>query len=140
TAVFEGMPKHGEMALPLTSLYPLLPELHAKLGEVGIELFYQDRPITVSQWECSIDARRPAAIDWFELRPELVCDGIRVEARDIEKLLQCGGMMEMDGKIRIVDQNTQAILRALAFLSRKSGVNSKEKKSIVRVPKLQILD
>jgi non-specific serine/threonine protein kinase len=39
-----------------------------------------------------------------------------------------------------VDQNTQAILRAFAFLSHKPGSERKEKKTVVRVPKLQILD
>ncbi|MDH4360087.1 MAG: DEAD/DEAH box helicase, partial [Nitrospirota bacterium] len=140
TQLFEGMVEHDEMSLPLTSLYPLLPELHAKLQEAGLELFYQDQPIATSQWEYSIDARRPPTIDWFELRPELLCDGVRIDSRDIGKILQRGGIMEKDGKIRIVDQNTQAILRAFAFLSNKPGSEHKEKKTVVRVPKLQILD
>lgn len=138
--LFEGMEEHDEMSLPLATLYPLLPELHAKLQEVGIGLFYQDQPITTSQWDCSIDARRGASIDWFELRPELLCDGVRIEAKDIEKILDRGGMMEADGIIRIVDQNTQAILRAFAFLSNKPSMEHREQKAVVRVPKLQILD
>lgn len=139
-SLFEGMMEHDEMSLPLTNLYPLLPELHAKLQEVGIGLFYQDQPITTSQWDCSIDARRASSIDWFELRPELLCDGVRIEAKDIEKILERGGMMEADGIIRIVDQNTQAILRAFAFLSNKPSLEHREQKAVVRVPKLQILD
>jgi non-specific serine/threonine protein kinase len=138
--LFDGMVEHDEMRLPLTNLYPMLPELHTKLQEAGIGLFYQDQPIVTSQWECSIDARRPPTIDWFELRPELLCDGVRIDSKDIGTILQRGGMMETDGIIRIVDQNTQAILRAFAFLTNKPGSESKEKKAIVRVPKLQILD
>ena len=141
--LFDNMREHDEMRLPLTTLYPMLPELHAKLQESGIELFYQDQPIAISQWDCSIDARRTPMIDWFELRPELLCDGVRIDTQDIDRILQRGGMMETDGLIRIVDQNTQAILRAFAFLSQKSqkpGSDHKEKKTIVRVPKLQILD
>ena len=138
--LFDGMPAHDEMCLPLTTLYPMLPVLHAKLQEAGIELFYQDQPIATSQWEYSIDARRSPTIDWFELRPELICDGVRINAQEIEKILQRGGMMETDGVIRIVDQNTQAILRAFAFLSKKPGSKHKEIQTVVRVPKLQILD
>ncbi|WP_447965268.1 DEAD/DEAH box helicase [Nitrospira sp. Ecomares 2.1] len=139
-SLFDGMVEHDEMSLPLTNLYPLFPDLHARLQEVGIELFYQDQPISTSQWNCSIDARRASSIDWFELRPELLCDGVRIEAKDINKILERGGMMESDGMIRIVDQNTQAILRAFAFLSNKPSLEHKEQKSVVRVPKLQILD
>jgi len=138
--LFEGMLEHDEMRLPLTNLYPILPELHAKLQDAGIGLFHQNQPIVTSQWECTIDARRPPGIDWFELRPELLCDGVRIDAQDIGKILQRGGMMEADGIIRIVDQNTQAILRAFALLSNKPGSERKEKKTVVRVPKLQILD
>lgn len=139
-SLFDGMVEHDEMRLPLTRLYPMLPELHAKLQEAGIGLFYQDQPIATSKWECSIDARRAPTIDWFELRPELICDGVRIDAQDIGKILQRGGMMDADGTIRIVDHNTQAILRAFAFLSNKAGSEHKEKKTLVRVPKLQILD
>lgn len=138
--LFEGMSEHDEMTLPLSTLYPMLPDLHAKLREAGIGLFYQNQPIVTSQWECSVDARRPPSIDWFELRPELLCDGVPIDAQDIEKILQRGGMMETDGIIRIVDQNTQAILRAFAFLSKTPGSEHKEKKTLVRVPTLQILD
>ncbi len=138
--VFNGMLEHDEMSLPLATLYPMLPELHAKLQEAGIGLFYQDQPIATSQWEYSIDARRSPTIDWFELRPELICDGVRINAQEIEKILQRGGMMETDGVIRIVDQNTQAILRAFAFLTNKPGSKHKEKQTVVRVPRLQILD
>ncbi|MDR4461919.1 MAG: DEAD/DEAH box helicase [Nitrospirales bacterium] len=139
-SIFEGMVEHDEMSLPLTHLYPLLPDLHAKLQEVGIGLFYQDQPIATSQWDCSVDARRASSIDWFELRPELLCDGVQIEAKDIEKILERGGMIEADGVVRIVDQNTQAILRAFAFLSNKPSLDHKEQKVVVRVPKLQILD
>jgi superfamily II DNA or RNA helicase len=137
---FDGMAEHDEMRLPLTSLYPMLPELHVKLQEAGIGLYFQDQPIVTSQWECSVDARRSPTIDWFELRPELICDGVRIDSQDIGKILQRGGMMETDGMIRIVDQNTQAILRAFAFLSHKPSIDRKNKTTIVRVPRLQILD
>jgi hypothetical protein len=94
--LFEGMQEHDEMMLPLASLSPRLPELYTKLQEVGIELFYQNKPIVTAQWECSVDARRPSTIDWFELRPEIICEGVRIDPQDIEKILQRGGIMETD--------------------------------------------
>ena len=139
---FEHMQQHDEMRLPPTVVYPLLPELFARLQEAGVTLYFQDAPVVTSHWECSVDARRPASIDWFELHPEIICDGVRVEPKDLEKILQQGGLVQSDGGLRIIDPQTQAMLRALASLttrpSSKPGVW--EKKTVVQVPKLQILD
>ena len=142
TQVFEHMRDHDEMRMSPSVLYPLLPELFALLREAGITLYFQDAPIATSKWECTVDARRPASIDWFELHPEIMCDGVRVEPKDLEKILQQGGLVEADGGLRIIDPQTQAMLRALASLTArpqtKPGVW--EKKVVVQVPKLQILD
>ncbi len=140
--LFEQMRQHDEMRLPPSILYPFLPELFALLQKAGITLYFQDAPIATSQWDCSVDARRQASIDWFELHPEIMCDGVRVEPKDLEKILQQGGLVESDGVIRIIDPQTQAMLRALASLTAhpqtKPGVWTK--KIVVQVPKLQILD
>lgn len=140
--IFEQMIGHDAMPLSQGALYAGLPECYAKTAEAGIELFFQDKPVATGQWDCSVDARRPPTIDWFELRPEIMCDGVRLEAQEIQTILERGGIMEVDGQVRIVDQNTQEILRALTGLSSsKLTKKSDEKKPVVvQVPKLQILD
>jgi non-specific serine/threonine protein kinase len=140
--IFEKMIGHDAMTLPQDVLYAGLPECYAKTVEAGIELFIQDKPVATAQWDCSVDARRPPTIDWFELRPEIMCDGVRLEAHEIQTILERGGLMEVEGQVRIVDQNTQEILRAFTALSspRASHKSSDEKPVVVQVPKLQILD
>ncbi|MDH5426630.1 MAG: DEAD/DEAH box helicase [Nitrospirota bacterium] len=140
--IFEHMSGHEAMPLSQAALFAGLPECYAKTAEAGIELFFQDKPVATGQWDCSVDARRPPTIDWFELRPEIMCDGVRLEAQEIQTILERGGIMEVDGQVRIVDQNTQEILRAFTALSAsKSSKNTDEKKPVVvQVPKLQILD
>ena len=140
--VFEQMSGHDAMTLAQDVLYAGLPECYAKAAEAGIELFYQDKPVATAEWDCSVDARRPPTIDWFELRPEIMCDGVRLEAQEVQNILKRGGLMEVDGQVRIVDQNTQEILRALSVLSPStpSKKPSDEKPVVVQVPKLQILD
>ena len=140
--LFEKMIGHDAMTLPQHELYARLPECYAKTAEAGIELFVQDRQVATAEWECSVDARRPPTIDWFELRPEIMCDGVRLEAHEIQAILERGGFMEVDGEVRIVDQNTQDILRAFTTLSASQGPQKpgNGKPVVVRVPKLQILD
>ena len=140
--IFEKMIGHETMPLSQEVLYAGLPECYAKAAEAGIELFFQDRPIATAQWDCSVDARRPPTIDWFELRPEIMCDGVRLEAQEIQTILERGGLMEVDGRMRMVDKNTQEILRALTALSpsKQSNKSDQNKPDVVHVPKLQILD
>ncbi|MDR4493170.1 MAG: DEAD/DEAH box helicase [Nitrospirales bacterium] len=140
--IFEEMHTHDEMRVTPGTLYPLLPELFALAKEAGLTLYFQDAPIVTSQWECSVDARRSSAIDWFELHPEIMCDGVRIEAKDLEKILQQGGLLTSDGGLRIIDPQTQAMLRALSSLTGKPQAKPGvwDKKIIVQVPKLQILD
>ncbi len=140
--IFENMISHDVMSLSQEALYAGLPECYAKTAEAGIELFFQDKPVSTGDWDCSVDASRPPTIDWFELRPEIMCDGVRLEAHEIQTILDRGGIMEVDGQVRIVDQNTQEILRALTALS-SSKLPKKShdgKPVVVQVPKLQILD
>ncbi|MEX2492178.1 MAG: DEAD/DEAH box helicase [Nitrospirales bacterium] len=139
--IFEKMIGHEAMSLSRNALYSGLPECYAKTAEAGIELFFQDKPVATGQWDCSVDARRRPSIDWFELRPEIMCDGVRLEAQAIQTILERGGIMEIDGQVRIMDQNTQEILRAFTALSSsKPTQKSDEKKPVVHVPKLEILD
>ena len=141
-SVFERMIGHDVMVISQDMLNAGLPACFAKTAEAGIELFFQGKPVATGQWDCSVDARRPSTIDWFELRPEIMCDGVRLGAQEIQTILERGGLMEVEGQIRIVDQNTQEILRAFTALSASKAVNKVHdtKPVVVHVPKLQILD
>jgi len=142
TTVFDRMVDHETMPLPMADLYAGLPACYAKAAEAGIDLFFQDKPLATAQWDCSVDARRPSTIDWFELRPEVMCNGVRLDEQEIQGILEHGGLMEVDGHMHIVDQDMQDILRALTALSPSRSLNKSDhdKPMVVCVPKLQILD
>ncbi len=141
-AVFEGMGRYDELRIPTPVLYEKLPELYQALREADIDLYFWEKPVQTSQWEYTVDARRPSSIDWFELHPEITCDGRAMSTQDLPGLLEQGGLMEQDGVIRIIDQETQQTLKALMGLSTKPGQkrNGSGKGFIVQIPKLQILD
>ncbi len=141
-SIFENMIGYDAMSLSQGALYAGLPECYAKAAQAGIELFFQDKPVSTGDWDCSVDASRSPTIDWFELRPEIMCDGVRLDAHEIQTILERGGIMEVDGQVRIVDHDTQEILRALSALSssKPSKKSHDEKPAIVQIPRLQILD
>ncbi|MCA9472075.1 MAG: DEAD/DEAH box helicase [Nitrospirales bacterium] len=140
--LFKNMIRHDQMSLPHATLHAQLPDLHAKLLAAGIELRYHDKPILTSKWEFSVTAQRPPDIDWFEIRPEITCDGVVVSESTWRDAIQKGTVSETDEGIRIVDVNAMEVLRSIFSLlpGSKPGKDKHKKPSVVRVPTLQILD
>ena len=126
--LFRGMQHHDEMHLPRPVLDANLPELHAKLQEAGIELFFHHKPIVSSRWEFSMDAQHPPHIDWFEIRPEIKCDGVPVDEATWGELLQRSSIMETDRDVRILDVNSMEILRSLSAIypSEENDLNDRD--------------
>ncbi|MFQ5543160.1 MAG: DEAD/DEAH box helicase [Nitrospiria bacterium] len=138
--IFKEMPHYHEMSLPTKTLYEQLPRLHENLKTAGIDLYYDGKPITTAKWDFSFDARREKGIDWFEIRPEIKCDGAEIDKEVWQNLIRRNGMVEKEGLIQIVDIKTQKILESLSLIVKKSESGKNERKEIVQVPKLQILD
>jgi non-specific serine/threonine protein kinase len=133
-AAFSEANRPGELRVSRGDLMPRLPELQAKLAAHGWRLLFAGRPVRTVKWEFTLDATR-AEIDWFELRPEVRCDGIEVNQREMTEALKSGGFYQKEGEFVMLDSETSAILSLLpkpAKEHRKSGV--------VRIPRLQILD
>ena len=137
--LFRGMQRRDEMHLPGSAFELQLPDLHAKLKEAGIDLYLHHKPIVVSRWEFTIDAQHPPHIDWFELRPEIKCDGMTVDETSWREMLQRGSIIETDGEVRILDVNSLEILRSLSSIYPSKKATSTTR-NIVKIPRLQILD
>jgi len=140
--IFRNMDRHDRMTMPLSTLHSKLPELHAKLQAAGIELFYHQKPILTAEWEFLFDAQRPPDIDWFEIRPEIKCNGeVMSEAAWLETI-QKGSISETEDGIRILDVSAMEILRTLSSLypAMRNTPSKDQKSKVVRVPTLQILD
>ncbi|WP_447970819.1 DEAD/DEAH box helicase [Nitrospira sp. M1] len=140
--LFRNMNRHDRMTIPLSALHAKLPELHAKLQAAGIELFYHQKPILTSEWEFSFDAQRPRNIDWFEIRPEIKCNGVVMSEATWLETMQKGSVSETEEGVRILDVNAMEILRTLSSLypAMRNTPSKDQKSKVVRVPTLQILD
>lgn len=136
--VFRGMASPNEMSLSPLALHARLSDLHARCKEAGIDLFYDEKTVETSQWDFSIDARRASGIDWFEIKPEIRCDGALIDETVWRKALDRRGVVEREGVVQILDANSREILDRLAAVYR--GPGKPRKKEIIRVPRLQILD
>ena len=112
--IFEEMVRHDEMRLSLDVLHQGLPRLYDACQAEGIELFYQTKPVALAQWEFSLDVQRHGGIDWFELRPEICCDGQLMTKSEVNEVMQASGVMEKDGVAHIFSLKAQEAFRVFS--------------------------
>ncbi len=143
TEIFRGMQRCDEMTVDGEILFQRLPELLEKLTAGGIQLLYQDKPVQPSRWDCSLDVERGAGgatgIDWFEIRPEIRCDGVVLDEAEWRAALRHGGLVNTERGLRVLDGGTLERLRAIVGLT-EQATSTREAAQIVRVPRLQVLD
>ncbi|MBN4054507.1 DEAD/DEAH box helicase [Nitrospira defluvii] len=138
--LFKETSSYYEMHLPAKQLNEYLSILYARLKAADIDLYYHGKPVKTGRWDFFFDAERTTGIDWFEIKPEIRCDGKLVKESVWLELLQQQGLVEKEGSIQIVDANAQKILKSLQLIYKKSTSKNKGKKEIAQVPNLQILD
>ncbi len=136
---FERMPAYNVMLIPAGVFIERLPRLAARLHEQGIELVLNDKPVMQARWEITIDASRGSDIDWFELKPEVRCNGTLVEAAGLNAALQGSGFIELGESVQMLDADIRDILTRLSGLNGPSSKPGRERE-IVKIPRLQILD
>ncbi len=141
--IFRGMRRCDEMMIDAPRLFQGLPALLDSLTSAGIALLYEGKPVKPSRWDCSAHVERVepegAGIDWFEIRPEIRCDGVALDEAEWRAALQQGGLIDANGGLRVLDRQTLERLRAILALTGEAHADRGVTK-IVRVPRMQILD
>ncbi|MBI2353533.1 MAG: DEAD/DEAH box helicase [Deltaproteobacteria bacterium] len=131
------MPGGGEVPGELLSAE--LPRLASRLREGGFSLRLKSAPLTAATWEFTLDATS-SSLDWFELRPEIRCDGELLNDEELRALLEGNGVVDRDGRMLLLDEASAQVLAMLAGSiaapKRKRGAKAEP----LRVPRLQILD
>ena len=140
---FRGMSSYEAMKIDSFVLFQRLPDLLEKLTAAGIALLYEDKPLRPIRWDCSVQVgrqyREGAGIDWFEIQPEIRCDGVVIDETEWRAAVQRGGMIDTGQGLRVLDGQTLERLRAIIGLT---GDVPEDRKTaqVVRVPRLQIFD
>jgi non-specific serine/threonine protein kinase len=137
--IFKSMEAHGVMSLPGVPKGAKLQLLHSELHKHDIDLYINEKPVVATRWEFSIDAARASGIDWFEIRPEIRCNGVPLSEAEWMEALGNHGVREGREAFEVLDAASQEILTSVADIL-KSRTRSKEKREIVEVQRLQILD
>lgn len=132
--IFINAKAPGEMIIPKGALTESLSDLYSHLSKAGAQLVYEDRAVEKVKWDFEMDATR-SSIDWFEIRPEIRCNGEVVDEAEFERAITSGGLYEDGGILRIIDEESLRILTKVSDTR-----NKREKGELVRIPRLHILD
>jgi hypothetical protein len=140
---FRGMQLYDAMTIDSQALFHRLPDLLERLTAAGITLLYEDQPLRPTRWDCSVEVgrqdREGIGIDWFEIRPEIRCDGVAINEAEWRQAIQQGGLIRTTHGLRVLDGRTLERLRAIIGLTG-DAPGGRKAAQVVRVPRLQILD
>ena len=129
--IFAQAEAPGEMILERELFLKSLPRLRDACAAAGFTLAVGGEELETVAWSFTLDATR-SSIDWFELRPEIRCDGELVDEREFLEAVKGGGLFRKGGGgIVILDEQSSRALSLFAAGGRRE---------VVRVPRLQILD
>lgn len=137
--IFKSMEFHSVMSLPAVPKGAQLQRLFSEFQKHDIDLYINEKPVVATRWEFSIDATRASGIDWFEIRPEIQCNGVRLSEAEWLEALGNSGVREGDDVFEMLDSESREILTSVAEIL-KARARSKAKREIVEVQRLQILD
>lgn len=141
--LFRGMRRSDETTVPAPLLFQRLPDLVTRLAAAGILLLYDEKPVRAGQWDCSVRVdrwdREGTGIDWFEIRPEIRCDGTVLEEKVWREAVRRGGLIETGGKLLVLDASTLERLRALASLA-DHAKPARSATRFVTVPRLALFE
>jgi superfamily II DNA or RNA helicase len=123
--------------IPRGALLPRLGELAAALAREGFSLRLRGEPLAAGNWDFAVTADT-AGIDWFELRPEIRCNGELLAVEEIRRLVE-DGVLRQGNTCYLLGDEQRRILELLTGAGEGKG-KRKKKGEIVRIPRLQILD
>ena len=132
-----GMP--GEVELAADILLRDLPQFAARLRDAGFSLRLGNEVMTAASWEFHLDATT-STLDWFELRPEIRCNGELLSEDEVRGLLGGNGIIRRDGRLLLLDELNAQVLAMFAGAMPVGKRRRKGEQELVRVPRLQILD
>lgn len=137
--------------VPTADAMSRLPELVAACQQQDVRLTYSRQPIEIASLVCSATAVRPEeeGIDWFEVKPEVICGGALIPQQQWEDILAKGHVIDANGSMKVIDVKSLDTLKRLTDIlgsqRRESRAEAEEKKQqaldeLVKIPRLRILD
>lgn len=129
----------AKVEVATAKLLKVLPHMTARLQAEGYALRIGSEPLTAASWGFTLDATSSSQ-DWFELKPEIRCNGEMLTEEELRSLMDGSGLLRRDGKLMLLDEVSAQVLAMFASAMPFAKKKKKGDAELVRVPRLQILD
>lgn len=130
---------YDSFKIPEAEFTRRLSDLFENSKAKGIHISVDKKEIRLSRWEIDLSVSKDKGIDWFELHPEIKINGVPVSEETWLQILE-GKTPYVIGKdsIEAMDKETEGVIN---HIRRLISLNKRpEKKEIVEIPRLQIID
>ena len=134
--------EHTELSLERAEIMTNLQPLTQTLNGEGLEVFFQKKPLRQAKLDFNFTVSKGSNIDWFELKPEVTCDGKALTKVEWEAILQGQQVVSNDDETRILAAESLSIIeRVKRLLQTKlpDGENDSPT-GIVPLPRLAIFE
>lgn len=134
------------LRVPLTDALPRFSALVAACQAHDVELTYEAQPIAVTALKVRVSAHQPSGMNFFELKPQVICAGGLIPQDQWEGLLNKGHLIDASGQMQVVDTaSLEGLTRMSEMLGRQRGETGEKSKrkeltELVRIPRLRVLD
>ena len=131
----------GYLMLDTPTLRKGLAAFSSVCREQDVPLLYNREPLRTARLDISVEIQPSSNIDWFELHPEVMADGLHVEQSQWERLIRGELLEQADGGFLCIDVNSaEALRRVQSLLNRRPSSTPLDGEESVPVPRLQIFD
>ena len=131
------------LELPVAEFRELFADLYAELAKHNVPILLDGKSVETVTLDVEIDASKYDGSDWFDIAPHILANGVPLTPEQRKVLLESeGGNLSDAACIRLLDPASREIIMMLARLFMRSDAEktTTDKKEIIHIPRLRILD
>ena len=134
--------EHTELSLDRNELMPNLQRLTQLLNQDGLDVYFNSKPLRQTKLDFDFTVRKGSNIDWFELKPEVTCDGKALSKAEWEAILQGEQVVSNDEETRILALESLSIIERVKrlLMANTSHEDKDVSTGIVPLPRLAIFE
>lgn len=130
-----------KMVLPEDEVFKNLFALKAELEKMSISLSYQGKVVQKVKLDFDITLEKNDDIDWFHIKPEILCQGARLPLEEWQKILEQMGVRHGDGVIQLIDDESLLLLKKIfSYVDPHEDDSKRKMREVFTIPRLQIFD
>lgn len=138
---FEKNQSYCKMILPEEEVFKNLFALKSELEKQTISLSYEGKIVQKVKLDFNLTLEKNNDIDWFQIKPEILCQGILLSPEEWQKILDQMGVSHRNGVIQLIDDESLLLLKKIfSYVDPHDNQSKRQTREVFTIPRLQIFD